>query len=127
MAEQVARDPDRATATVANGVVARTAGGHPGDGARGPFARRHAGGQAERRGRPLRERRADDPRPSNPSHNGRRRALWEYEPAHYHRAFRLTEDVAADKIGAELKNGVLTVRLPKAEAAKPRRIDVKGE
>lgn len=60
------------------------------------------------------------------SHPGKRRALWEYEPAHYHRAFRLTEDVAADRIEAELKNGVLTVRLPKAEAAKPRRIAVKG-
>ena len=62
-----------------------------------------------------------------PSHPNKKRALWEYEPAHYHRAFRLTEDVAADRIEAELKNGVLTVRLPKAEAAKPRRIAVKGE
>ena len=57
----------------------------------------------------------------------RKRTVWEYEPAHYHRAFRLTEDVAADKIEAELKNGVLRVRLPKAEAAKPRRIAVKGQ
>ena len=63
----------------------------------------------------------------NPTQAGRRRALWEYEPAHYHRTFRLSEDVAADKIEAELKNGVLTVRLPKAEAAKPRRIAVKAE
>ena len=62
-----------------------------------------------------------------PSNAGKRRALWEYEPAHYHRAFRLSEDVAADQIEAELKNGVLTVRLPKAEAAKPRRINVKGD
>lgn len=62
-----------------------------------------------------------------PSNNGKKRVLWEYEPAHYHRAFRLNEDVAADKIEAELKNGVLKVRLPKAEAAKPRRITVKGE
>jgi HSP20 family protein len=62
-----------------------------------------------------------------PANAGKRRALWEYEPAHYHRAFRLSEDVAADRIEAELKNGVLTVRLPKAEAAKPRRIAVRGE
>jgi HSP20 family protein len=62
-----------------------------------------------------------------PSHAGKKRALWEYEPAHYHRAFRLSEDVAADQIQAELKNGVLTVRLPKNEAANPRRINVKGE
>ena len=61
-----------------------------------------------------------------PSNAGKKRALWEYEPAHYHRAFRLSEDVAADRIEAELKNGVLTVRLPKAETAKPRRINVKG-
>lgn len=62
-----------------------------------------------------------------PTNAGKRRALWEYEPAHYHRVFRLTEDVAADRIEAELKNGVLRVRLPKAETAKPRRIAVKGE
>jgi HSP20 family protein len=62
-----------------------------------------------------------------PSNVNKRRVLWEYEPSHYHRAFRLNEDVAADKIEAELKNGVLKVRLPKAEAAKPRRIAVKGE
>jgi HSP20 family protein len=61
-----------------------------------------------------------------PSNAGKKRALTEYEPTHYHRSFRLTEDVAADRIEAELKNGVLTVRLPKAEAAKPRRIAVKG-
>ena len=61
------------------------------------------------------------------SNSGKKRVLWEYEPAHYHRAFRLNEDVAADKIEAQLKNGVLKVRLPKAETAKPRRIMVKGE
>jgi len=59
--------------------------------------------------------------------NAKRRVLWEYEPAHYHRAFRLAEDVAADRIEAELKNGVLSVHLPKAEAAKPRKIAVRGQ
>ena len=63
----------------------------------------------------------------NATNPGKRRALWEYEPAHYHRSFRLSEDVAAEKIEAELKNGVLTVHLPKAEAARPRKIMVNGE
>lgn len=53
--------------------------------------------------------------------------LWEFEPGSFFRAFRVTEQIAADKISADLKNGVLTVRLPKVEAAKPRRIAVKAE
>lgn len=38
----------------------------------------------------------------------------------------LPQDVDADAITAELADGVLTVRLPKQEAAKPRRIPVTG-
>lgn len=62
----------------------------------------------------------------NPSHPDKPRALWESEATSYFRTFRVTERVAADKIAADLKNGVLTLRLPKAEAAKPRRIAVQG-
>jgi len=43
----------------------------------------------------------------------------------YHRAFLISHDVAADKITADLKYGVLTVHLPKAAAAQPRKIEVK--
>jgi HSP20 family protein len=43
----------------------------------------------------------------------------------YHRIFTLPTGIDATKIDAELKGGVLTVHLPKAEALKPRRIEVK--
>lgn len=38
----------------------------------------------------------------------------------------LPDDVDGDKITAELADGVLTVRLPRREAAKPRRIPIAG-
>ena len=60
-----------------------------------------------------------------PTYNGRP-WLWEYESGSFHRAFRVTEDIAADKIHADLKDGVMTVHLPKVESAKPRRISVKS-
>jgi HSP20 family protein len=59
-------------------------------------------------------------------HGGKDRAVWEYEVTNYFRTVRLTEHIAADRIEAGMKNGVLTLHLPKAEAVKPRRIAVKG-
>jgi HSP20 family protein len=53
--------------------------------------------------------------------------VFEYGVGDYYRAFTLPEGVDADHITAELKDGVLTVRVPKSEAVKPRRIAVKGE
>jgi HSP20 family protein len=38
----------------------------------------------------------------------------------------LSRDVDADRIEADLAEGVLTLRLPKAEAAKPRKIEIRG-
>jgi HSP20 family protein len=40
------------------------------------------------------------------------------------RVIRLPVDVDPDKVQASLRDGVLTVTLPKAEAAKPRRISI---
>jgi HSP20 family protein len=41
--------------------------------------------------------------------------------------FSLPGDVDADEITAELSDGVLTLRAPKLETAKPRRITVSGK
>lgn len=44
----------------------------------------------------------------------------------FSRSFTLPETVDAEQIHADLKNGVLTLRLPKKEAPKPRAIQVKA-
>lgn len=43
----------------------------------------------------------------------------------FRRTFQLPQDVAEDKVEATFSNGVLTIRLPKVEVARPRRIEVK--
>jgi HSP20 family molecular chaperone IbpA len=42
----------------------------------------------------------------------------------YRRSFTLSRELDPGKIEARLNNGVLTLRIPKAEEAKPRRIEV---
>jgi HSP20 family protein len=42
----------------------------------------------------------------------------------FHRSFTLPNTVDTSRIGAEFKNGVLTVKLPFREEAKPRTISV---
>ena len=45
----------------------------------------------------------------------------------FSRAFEMPEEIDADKIEANLDNGVLTVRVPKAETVKPRTIKVQAK
>ena len=41
------------------------------------------------------------------------------------RAFRLPPGIDAEKVSADLKDGVLTLKLPKPQELKPRKIDVR--
>lgn len=61
-----------------------------------------------------------------PSHRDKNRANWESEITGFHRGFRIGDQIASDRIEADMKNGVLTLRLPKTEAVKPKRISVRG-
>ncbi len=46
---------------------------------------------------------------------------------HYRRSFGLTSELDAERIEAALKDGVLTLRIPKRAESKPRRIEVKSD
>ncbi len=48
----------------------------------------------------------------------------EFAMTGYWRQFQLPESLDAEKARAEVKHGVLTLHLPKAEAAKPKRIAI---
>lgn len=51
----------------------------------------------------------------------------EVRVAQYKRSFALSRELDTSKIDAALSNGVLTLRVPKLEQAKPRRIAVRAE
>ena len=48
----------------------------------------------------------------------------EYAVGDYFRTFAINDDVDAGKISADYKHGVLTVKLPKREELKPKKIEI---
>ena len=55
---------------------------------------------------------------------GARPVAREYGVGAYERSFRIGEGIDTARIGAELRHGVLTLRLPKAETTRSRKITV---
>lgn len=49
----------------------------------------------------------------------------EFELAPYYRQFSIPESLDHEKASAELTNGILTLKIPKAAAAKPRKIEIR--
>lgn len=49
----------------------------------------------------------------------------EFRLVNFHRQFELGNEVDQENISAEARDGVLTIRLPRAETVKPKRIEVK--
>lgn len=61
----------------------------------------------------------------SPRHSDLKVLHGEYGIGDFHRTFTIGEAIDTEGISAELRNGVVTVHLPKSEKVKPRRIEVK--
>lgn len=48
----------------------------------------------------------------------------ELQVPRYRRSFTLSKELDAEQVGAEYRHGVLTLRIPKAQHAQPRKIEV---
>jgi len=62
-----------------------------------------------------------DPQQKQTVYHRRERSMGEFV-----RSITLPAEIDADQVSASLVGGVLTIRLPKAEAAKPRKIDIRS-
>jgi HSP20 family protein len=63
-------------------------------------------------------RRHEEPRPGNVAYS-------ESRGQNYRRVFELDPAIDSQKISAEMRQGILTLTLPKAERVKPRKIEIK--
>jgi HSP20 family protein len=59
--------------------------------------------------------------------DGHQYLLHEYGVGDYYRTFQVSEAIDSQKISADYADGLLTLRLPKSEAVKPRRIAVNAK
>jgi HSP20 family molecular chaperone IbpA len=54
-----------------------------------------------------------------------RSIMREFSSANYYRQFKLSDQFNAEKSFAELRDGVLVLRIPKTETAMPKRIEIR--
>jgi len=57
-------------------------------------------------------------------HEGYEVAYRQHDAGEYRRVFTLPDDIDRDQVRADLRNGVLTISLPRTHAAEPRKIEV---
>lgn len=63
----------------------------------------------------------------DPRYESKQMLYGEYGIGDFHRTFTIGESIDTDKISAELKNGVLVLHLPKTDAVRPRKIEIKAD